>query len=718
MARSLTPRPRTSIALFVAVALGIASCAGTDAEQSDSGAASVPASSPDQVSTAPPPIEPGGDEDLESDDSANLETAAEQIAAIRQAPDGDPLDVALAEYSALFGPLPGTAAIPQDGSIPTSATHILETLESRRADLTAEQAAALDEQLARFDSIEPVAAFLLNDPTEADTTDAPDTTEPSPEGLARPMGFSAARGARPAPDAIQNEIRLVAAQVQAALGGRPILAWVEIVPNGSLDGATALNRSLGTLNPKRASLFADGIVADCVIKLTESIVAGDALDTTSDAQPAVIHEVLHCWQFGQLDLDAVRQNAMDDWAKEGMAAYFGDLLGGLNRFNAEWWSGYVLTQVEADGTWPLYPSSYAAIGFWSRVAERSDLVGAMKRTLAASPDNDAMYTAAIAEMAHGPAWLAAGTAQQAAWGPGWTASGPGIPSGPRRPAQVAVAFTDGPVTESVRPAAHRNVQFDLEPIPAAPGTVLKLALDGSAVARVGDNDVVVNGDFALTDWCLGDCTCPDDRPAFPAERVLSEPYNVTASLVGLAGSGSSALAELVVFNADEYDCENPDLGEPNGALLGVWRASPESVARMFALASAFGADAEAIDVEITSGEVLMTFAEDGTGSLAYNNVGIFMNDAVIGQMTVDGSGTFSWGTVDGQILIADTTFALSMSAPALGPEPLTITSDDVPQAGVTRLAVSIAGPTLIVNESEGSAGEVFFPMVWVRRGDS
>jgi len=337
----------------------------------------------------------------------------------------------------------------------------------------------------------------------------------------------------------------------------------------------------------------------------------------------------------------------------------------------------------------------------------------MKRTLDAAPDDDAMYTAAIAELAGGPAWLAAGTLQRSEWGPGWTAAGPGIPSGPRSADRVSVEFTDGQVTESVRPVAQRTVQFDVVAVPASPGSIMKFALDGTAVARVGDNDVVANGDFSLTDWCLGDCACPDGRATFPPDRVLDESTSLTASLVGLPGAGSSALVEVVVFNPDDYDCENPDLGEVDDSLLGVWRADPLSVAMMFAESSGFGDGATPIDVAGATGNVLMTFAEGGVGQLAYQNVGVFLNREVIGELTFNGFGSFSWGVTDGQILIDGTTFEITVSSRALG-SPLTITSADVPQAGVTRLSASIAGDAMTISSSEGSAGEVFFPISWTR----
>ena len=520
-------------ASLLASALVLAACSGAGSEP----AASDVIPTDESSTTSDGSVAPGTD--VPSTDDTDDSTAAERIEAIRRDPESDSLDLALAQYSALFGPLPGTPTIPFDDTIPTSATHVLDTIEGRRADLTPEQAAAFDAELERLDSIEPISAFLLED-IGVDDADGSGSDGSDGEGFARPQGLVSNRPARPASDEIQNEIRLIGAQIRAALGGDPILAWVEIVPNGSLGDATARNSALGSLNPRRAELLDAGFYADCIIQITESIVDGDSLDTSGDSKPAVIHEVFHCWQFGRLGLDHVRMNAMDDWAKEGMAAYFGDELGGLNRFNAEWWSGYLVTQVEADGTWPLYPSGYAAIGFWSRVAERSDIVTAMKRTLDAAPDDDAMYAAAIAELTGGPAWLAAGTLQRSEWGPGWTAAGPGIPRGPRIADRVSVEFTDGPVTESVRPVVQRTVQFDVDAVPESPGSIMKLALDGTAVARVGDNDVVVNGDFSLTDWCLGDCTCPDGRATFPPERVLGESASVTASLVGLPAAGSSA----------------------------------------------------------------------------------------------------------------------------------------------------------------------------------
>jgi len=144
----------------------------------------------------------------------------------------------------------------------------------------------------------------------------------------------------PASDEIQNEIRLVAMQVRAALGGDPIQAWVEIVPNGSLgQGVGGLNNALGELHQRRRDLIITrGVVVDCVIKLTESVVDGLSLDTTTDVKPIVIHEVFHCWQYGRLDFDVQDFRSMDHWVKEGTAAYFGELHGGPSRYTANWWT--------------------------------------------------------------------------------------------------------------------------------------------------------------------------------------------------------------------------------------------------------------------------------------------------------------------------------------------------------------------------------------------
>ena len=168
-----------------------------------------------------------------------------------------------------------------------------------------------------------------------------------------------------------------------------------------------------------------------------------------------------------------------------------------------------------------------------------------------------------------------------------------------------------------------------------------------------------------------------------------------------------------MFNPDEYDCENPDLGDVDDSLLGIWRANPQSVALMFAEASGFGDDATPIDVAGATGNVLMTFAEGGVGQLAYENVGVFLNREVVGELTFNGRGSFSWGVTDGQILIDGTTFEITVSSQALG-APLTITSADVPAAGITELTASIAGDVMTISASEGSAGEVFFPILWNR----
>lgn len=336
----------------------------------------------------------------------------------------------------------------------------------------------------------------------------------------------------------------------------------------------------------------------------------------------------------------------------------------------------------------------------------------MKRTIDAGPDNATRYAAAIAEVDN-PAWLAAGMLQRDDWGSLWTATGPGLPGSPRTADKVSVSFAGRPVIESVRPAAQRTVVFDVEGVDGSPGATMSVLLDGTGVARVADIDMVVNGESVRDDWCLGDCTCPDGQPTFPTERVLDRSTTVTASLVGLPDSGSSALVEVNVFDPDTYDCENPNLGGVDDSLLGTWRANPQSVAGMFAEASAFGASALPIDVAGATGSVLMTFAEGGVGELEYQDVSVFLNDEALGELTFKGTGAFAWGVTDGQILIDGTTFAVQVSSDAIG-VPLVITDDDVPAAGVTKLTASVVGDDMTITASEGSAGDVFFPISWTR----
>lgn len=693
---------RRFAAIFISAgALVLVACfGGNDGEPAETGGASSVATT--EAGTTAPSTTDDTTTIPAEDDPEPARTLSDLLAD----PQVSQVDRSLAEFALLIGDMPGAPTVIDDGSAWPTATHALDGLVAARDQLTAEQQAVLDETLERLEQVEPVAAFPVV---------IGEGGVPEPEAR-RPFRTTASGlAATPASDTIRREVERVGAEVSAIFGGAPIAIWVEIVPNGTYGDADARASAFGDSAPIREEILDEyGVRTDCRVHLTESVVEGDRLTDGSNARGVVAHEVTHCWQGQILNefSDIGVGNDTDRWAWEGIPAFVGEQVGGITRFSSAWWNRYLTEQVGDDGVWALYPSEYAAIGFWSRIAEIGDFVAAARGAMIAAPDNGAMLAAAL-DTVGDLNQLVSGTAQRPDWGSLWTAGGPGNPGTARKAGTRTVRYEDDVVTESSDPGTQRNLELTVFGVPDSPGSLLTVTVSGVGIARVAATDVV--SAVGPTMFCVDDCVCPDGVKPIPSERTLATGGTVYATLGGMLSTSSISLSQEV-FNPDDFDCENPDLGEPAAdGLVGTWRANPDSVASVFEQASAFGDEATPFDVLGASGDVIMTFAEDGTGTLSYNDVTIFISDEILGDLTINGSGTFRWGGAGDGIRIDGTTFSYSIGSSALGGEILTITDADVPQAGVTSLAATIADDELVVSDADGTAGEVFFPMLWVRQ---
>ena len=700
---------------LVAAALVIASCSGGSDDTSEPVESAPPTTAEAPVGT-PASSEPGDADDEPATPTPEPppgDTAFDQLAALARDESVSELDLALAELSAFVGPIPGVPTLLDDGSVYPSLTHVLDEIERERDELTPEQAAAVD---AGIDALFPADAII----EEFSLFDDGDT---GAEGFA-PLGFASAAPASSgddpplvdAPSVLRTEVLRWAGRVSDYLGGPFLNIWVQTFPAGALGSDVAgRNRGLPLGHPERTLERGN---PDCLIQLALG-------STAADIAGIVAHEITHCWQFVRLGSDNDRWNATGDWVLEGQAAYVGHVIGGLTRFNDSWWRFY-LNDLDPNGQWNMYRSSYDAIGFWARVDEGADLVAAMQRSIDAAPSNSAMLAAAISDLGAATTWLGAGTFQRSDWGAGWTSSSLGDPGTPRRSTAHEVGERND-IALSADAGTQANHEISVAAIDDADGTVMFVAGRGTGVVRFDPDDIVL-GDAAFTDeWCLERCVCPDDTNAFPPERVLGSDVEFFASLVGQPADSSTLTVRIAPFDPETSDrCEededepepDPDPVTGSGGLIGAWRASPDSVANMFEQASAFGDGAVAIEVTGASGDVRLTFREDGTGNLVYDRVTLFLADEVLGDLTLNGSGTFSWTTAGGPLQIDGTQFRFSVSSSALGGELLTISDADVPAAGTTVLSGAVAGNELTITAAQGSAGDVFFPVSWTRIGPS
>lgn len=674
--------------LVVVSALLASACSSGDTPAAETVAPVPSTTAGAPADTEPPPT--GAPPTTVADDRVDDTSAWVQLELLRADPTVDELDLALAEFSALFAPVPGGPVVDGDDTMLPSATHVLEDLDRLRDRLTPEQQAFVDEQIdAVFGEVAIVDEFTLH----------PDE--------------SAVRGFRsPVSSEMQLAVRSVADSLRGLLGGPPLKVHVVVVDGSSLGTAGARNLSLGPDSSIREGYADDGLDIDCQMQLR------DRETTSAEFRGIIVHELVHCWHFMRIGLDVARLNATDDWMKEGIAAYAGELIGGTTRFSSEWWTGYTVPLFDIDRAWPLYSRTYDAIGFWSRIAEQTDVWDSIRAAVDASPNNAAMFDAAVAGLGDGVSWLAAGTVQQPAWGGGWTATGPNMPDRARGTKEHGVALRND-IALAEGPGHQRNHEISVSAISDADGTVLSFRGSGYGVIRIEPDDIVMNGRLD-DDWCLGVCECPDGTPAFPETRTRTGDVELTASLVGRSTESTTLGVAVHRFDPDTADCEEPTPTtvattepETGGSMSGTWRAQPDSIAFMFEQASVFGPEAPAIDVGAVTGDLLMTFDEGGTGTLEYRDVTLFLVDSPLSDLTINGGGTFDWTVEGGRTIISATEYVISVGSSALG-EPLTIGSDDLPGGGTTALAGVQAGDELTITAATGSAGAVFFPIIWRR----
>ncbi|MEL6891044.1 MAG: hypothetical protein AAFP84_05585, partial [Actinomycetota bacterium] len=626
------------------------------------------------------------------------------------------LDVALAELGAYGDPIPGAPRLELDGTVLPSLTHAILEIELRRDELTDEQAGAVDaivESIFPSDEVQTEFAIVF----EADEAAESDAEGFAGQGLAAPSSRPPLASPDDADPALRDAVLGAAEAVRSLLGGPRLNIWVQTFDYGTRGDVAGRNVGLDPTDSRRDDHPGN---PDCLLQVAVGT-------TTADIAGIIAHEITHCWQFTRLGLDVGLWNRTGAWVIEGQAAYAGQLIGGLTRFNGNWWGGY-LRGLDPNAQWSLYGSSYDAIGFWARIDAGSDIVAAMRRTLDAASSDGAMFEAATSGLGSDVAWLGAGTFQRGEWGGGWTASGAGDPGTPR-PAQPHTVIERNDIALSADAGAQANHEIVVRGIAGAEGTIATATGSGLGVIRAPSAaDLPLTGSF-VEEWCIGSCVCPDGTPAVPADRVEAGDFMIWASLLGGAADSSTLRVRVDEFDPDDPDaCEDEEEEEPEPepepagdatGLIGTWRAQPDAIAAMFEEASVFGDDSNPIDVAGATGDLLLTFEEGGTGSMVWSDVTLFLNDEAIGDLTISGGGDFGWGPGAEGINITGWSFSLSVTSSIFveaGIEPLTITDADVPSGGQTTLVVALADSRLVVRGVDGSAGRVFFPDLWVKQG--
>lgn len=425
----------------------------------------------------------------------------------------------------------------------------------------------------------------------------------------------------------------------------------------------------------------------------------------------IAHEVFHCW---------AASNASDfalypAWMNEGLATWVGEQAAGGSSFGQKWSTRFVDRPV-----FPLYRSSYRAFGFFAQVAQRVGGPGSMfdriPSILAAGPSGNVTTFMATTD-GFDPvdiAALSASAAQQPSWGPEWSFGGVGVTTDARKATEVTVSGVAADEQRSKR-GEQQLVDFTLSPEGDAPW-VVSFESSGAAIARWSDGTAFTAVGETLLHFCLdGECVCPDGEPPFD-DIEPAQSSELTVALGGLAGDDSTvamAINPLDDLCDDEPEPEPP--GQTPSGLTGTWRASNQALTGAFA--QAFVDLGDGFGVAAVSGDVIMTIAAGGTGTVTYTSVTLFFENSPVDTITLDGGGDFAWNIdSEGAFVVRGTSFQMVANSPALGEFPLEIPETSALGGGTSRYSISPpTGELILVQLDATAANNSFFPNVWFRQ---
>ncbi len=641
------------------------------------------------------------------------ELFAEMRAAF-EANDFEPTpEIALQQFDIAFGTdLAGTpGAFP---AAPIDSSDILQQIDQIWDEFSAdEQQAIADRVRTEFEAAE----FGGNGDSDFDDESAPGGSDP--DGFRGPVGFASAPLRQPAP---YNEVGAIFRDAHrnliGKLGGAPLEYSWSIGDIADADPGERGHISIWAVQARPG--FLGGLLDDLFDRSCPTVIYPVAGVGRAQLAAAVMHELFHCWSW--TNGDRVGYISTPTWFQEGVATWAGSQYS-PSGLGAGWWNVFASRE-----TFSLYRESYAAIGFWSQLAE---LLGGEAELWDRIPDfntaagvgsDSNLFEFITASLSREQlATLAASALQQPAFGDIWEVSGNDVTTNGRSPLPLTVDSSTGFVSEAVSFARQKLIRYQISGGLVDDPWIIKLSTDGLVATRWSSGDEFTYVDEQTTNFCIGDaCVCPDgSEPDIELVRLPGDATSVDVALTGGAASGAGTTMELAVLDGscEEEEAEPIDLGDEDpGDLVGVYRAVPEAVAQMFREASTFGIGGdEGLDIAGASGDLLMTIRGDGTGRLDYNNVQIVFASGPLPEMTINGGGEFNYG-LDGTFRVSGTDYELSITASALGSEPLTIGSADLPGGGgFSEFTVGFADSRLILDSLGGTSGEVFFPLVWIKQ---
>ncbi|MGB0112569.1 MAG: hypothetical protein WBP59_05070 [Ilumatobacteraceae bacterium] len=684
--------------MLIFLAISLAACSGGSSNGSDTTASASPSPTPaPNASVEPIAVHDG---------AAAFDQAVEDFGATSP-------EATVAGFAAFTGPLPSAPDVGRSAELYPSFSNLFEQYPLVADEIDTADRDAIDErldELFRADfvieldgPVEPEGFRSASPPTTLRELDDDDVDDTDRDAWTRELTsvWSQLNARLPAPDSLDAVI----------LVSTPSFWTLDGAGEGPEPGAGTVRRSFVDSWPGFEPLRDRYGDHDCYIVVARD---RDAAPSSGIGAAVIAHELFHCWHATRFSDDQDRFHGAGPWVYEGLAAWVGETIaGGTSYPIRRWLPSYAANDFSlfADST------AYEAYGYWSRVDEFVDLWGLIPSLVDTSSggSSGAVFEEAIAATSGDGVLIATGALQQAELGPAWV-NGGWMPSSIARRPGTHRATIDSDVVEvgvaAGQQAAHR-VSVD-----APDGSFVDVLITGYSSAAWGDGETLTAGPDPLDmRYCVGECACPGE-PSPVTDGEL--PVGSSELTIALSGTGSGT-ATALVHVVDVGDCDEPDGSDGSdgsdddatGGLLGTWRADPEAIAQAFTQASGYGPEVEPLEIAGVTGDVLMTFSDGGTGTLVYDNVRLFFVDAPIAELTLSGEGAFQWDSTAGAITITGTTYAISVTSSALGGDPLTLTSDDVPAAGTTRLAVSLGGDDLSV-AAEGSIDRVFFPTLWRR----
>lgn len=428
------------------------------------------------------------------------------------------VELALAELSAYLGTLPGAPVIGLDESLHSSVTLPVNKALFFRDQMTAEQRSGLDSALARHADPARVVAAYGADGDEI--VPGGDVQGFAGEGVfaAEPIPVCPS-GAPSADDAVTPLLQTwrqrfadAASTLAAEFPGD--VDFVVLFANPAfVEGEAQATTYAGGREPGgdqyMEALRACFGVHDCYI------VIDLAATEPETAKVLAAHEWFHCWHYDLVETQE-RWDARPWWVSEGLAEWVGERYADRRppMVDSRWPDYFRLETVGEAGRYDLFASTseYSAVGFWSHVANHTDLVSlipSLLRELVTLDDEGMLASVASTIGEEATAAIAAAPTQRVDLGPQWTTSGPGMPGGSR--AEPALDLREGaPMQLLAEPGVQLANEVTID-VSAGDPHVVFTVLKNFGILEWSDGltSTALSGDELSESRCLGSCVCPD-----------------------------------------------------------------------------------------------------------------------------------------------------------------------------------------------------------------